>query len=939
MRPKYSSKDGNALKSSQKLRHPGAPSQPTRSQGSFVVGGTRGTRAGAQQPRPRKCSTGSRHDKGDRPLTSMRVPMAPLRLRWFPGNQARAWAESSNNLERLCDFFYHVLLVLDSYTFNSHLKAEFVAEITRLYQQGRIDIGRKRVLHMSEVAGTDDRGNSAAGEGSRGFTGTMVKLKVLAKFLGLLTFCPNWGISASDMASTAHEFHVGRAAEEACHEDFAQPTTCPLPLEVFLNHAWATAGLVGAVPWMADFLRMMKWDEVSSQVESLFQDLGSDLGVHGYRLSSLASKSVVDFGSPRKRGVICSGREFDAAHGSLDAEVVLTRRLIQNCCPYLEDVLTLIRSLGRAWKLGTVAGASGTPFRAGQSPRLIGASGISPRSRRVIKPHPLKPLRVLPSLAEQVQRGESSGEKAGTARGSAHTESTRLRLVEAFFHHSPGELQGIADFVVRYAVQNACEEVLADVIRPAIAAAVSRIQLALKKLGRMDHPPMAPGSVFRISSTALATPGREGVTRRSVDQLVAWTTAELGKNRHIEARSLAGKRGKAAAVSTTLALVPHSLSSRVRRIAAAIAGHHAQQAAERKLLELTTATISETISAYYDQDRAQAIVAKSQLMEQGAGSLSQDNLLPKAPAASDLCTFASVLLEAANCFVRISTESNFMDAVYRVSINKASDIKAIESVVRETLNIVQEIGQFRHSRRIPGNKNDATDAYFEIGNLQKEMSLKGARQNPITLGIFLTSLSRFYGALPDNQHDVWQSVRKSFSPSVRRGNAIGELIELAAIEWEGNASTGAHLVGHDGESSRKGGLEQESCGRLPPWDPLLRLLSWGLVPTVIAENIFLSCIGHASSEISPNLNDLDVAYPTECWQGSRSPSKDGLIAVATAVAKEYHSLGSGEDLSTVLLSDLLHVANKFEPAAVVASKPFHYHPMHFCRLIARLRVA
>lgn len=46
----------------------------------------------------------------------------------------------------------------------------------------------------------------------------------------------------------------------------AQTTGYPLPLEAYLDHAWSTAGLMGAVPWMADFLRMMKWDEISAQV-------------------------------------------------------------------------------------------------------------------------------------------------------------------------------------------------------------------------------------------------------------------------------------------------------------------------------------------------------------------------------------------------------------------------------------------------------------------------------------------------------------------------------------------------------------------------------------------------------------------------------------------------------------------------------------------------
>lgn len=284
--------------------------------------------------------------------------------------------------------------------------------------------------------------------------------------------------------------------------------------------------------------------------------------MHGYHFSSQANESVVDFNSQGRRENVSLANKSETRSGSLDEEVVLTRRLIQNCCPYLEDVLTLIRSLGRAWKLGMIAGGSSTPFRAGQSPRLIGASGMSPRSRRVIKPHPLKPMRVLPSLPEQASRGGSAGEKAETGRGSVHTENTRLRLVEAFFHHLPGELQEIADFVVRHAVQNACEEVLADVIRPEIAAAVNRLQLALNEVDRMDHAPPAPSSVGKTSTAAVANLGRGEMTRQSVDPLVAWMTAAIEDTLESDARSLAGKRGKAVAVTTAMALVPHSLSLR-----------------------------------------------------------------------------------------------------------------------------------------------------------------------------------------------------------------------------------------------------------------------------------------------------------------------------------------------------------------------------------------
>lgn len=275
--------------------------------------------------------------------------------------------------------------------------------------------------------------------------------------------------------------------------------------------------------------------------------MGSDLGVHGYRVSSSPSKTlsfvaVDDDRIPAQVSALSARMNSNAKSGSLDHEVVLSYRFIQNCCPYLQDVLTLIENLGRGWEQGFVAGGNGSPFRVGHSRRLVGASGTSPRSRRVIKPHPMKPIRVLPSLPEQHQRGESSGETLGTGQGSVQRESARLRLVEAFFHSLPDELQVTADFAVRRAVQNACEEVLAAVIRPAVAAAIGRLDVAFghEYAGEMRGT------------------GGEGLVRQRADHVMA----VLGKSLMTKARSLAGERGHAVATATTLALAPQSLSLR-----------------------------------------------------------------------------------------------------------------------------------------------------------------------------------------------------------------------------------------------------------------------------------------------------------------------------------------------------------------------------------------
>lgn len=86
----YLNQDGNAAKSSQKLRHPGT--QPRKAhayqdRASTGVGDARLPKAAGQHVRPRKVGAEPRQSKGQTPAVTARVPTAPLQLRWFPGNQ------------------------------------------------------------------------------------------------------------------------------------------------------------------------------------------------------------------------------------------------------------------------------------------------------------------------------------------------------------------------------------------------------------------------------------------------------------------------------------------------------------------------------------------------------------------------------------------------------------------------------------------------------------------------------------------------------------------------------------------------------------------------------------------------------------------------------------------------------------------------------------
>lgn len=308
--------------------------------------------------------------------------------------------------------------------------------------------------------------------------------------------------------------------------------------------------------------------------------------MHGFR-ASLHAKVPVAFGttassmpvvrSPKSACGIASNLDdtwpsFGSAGkagserkcGSLDSDVVLSRRLIQNCCPYLEDVLALIGTLDRTWNLGLGHGSEPSASRVNRSPHIPRGTGVSPRSRRIIKPHPLRPLPTMPSVPER-QSTNGTSAHTGNDETSLDVDCARLRLVEAFFHTQPSELQITADFVVRRAVQNSCEDVLSDVIRPALASSIHRSHEITTKTTNEGSPTNCRGE----SSSSLVS-GMGGIVSKdhmslsttTFEECVTWTKWAFERTVGFKARSLAGETSRRLAEICTLSLVPQCLPPR-----------------------------------------------------------------------------------------------------------------------------------------------------------------------------------------------------------------------------------------------------------------------------------------------------------------------------------------------------------------------------------------
>ncbi|CAM9329160.1 unnamed protein product [Chrysoparadoxa australica] len=371
--------------------------------------------------------------------------MAPLTQGWFPGNQ---------------EFFYLFLVTLDSYRFAAHLTEALAASIRLL-------------LPTSEVRPPQPAGGSSHTP-VEGFTDRLVKLKVLAKFMGVLVFSPRWSLTPRDEQSTSQKSQEQFIAQVS-QINASRPVLDVLRL---IREAWDAGSLAVVVPWAADYLRMIKLDEASQQSSYYTSVLQLLVCVHA---SQIMHPTNPDFGSgllfvkceleslfeslelvgSRRTQLLKNGPQLPTPRRAagervpFDAQLRLTRVLLEKCSHALDDLYSVLR-----------LGAESAP--------------PTPRKRLVVK-------RVPPTI--RAENGTKlplppTAAAAATATGSSEApidlrESIQKGLVTAFFQQHP-ELHRVANFVVSTVVSNACNAALADAPAAAVAAALSDLK---KELG------------------------------------------------------------------------------------------------------------------------------------------------------------------------------------------------------------------------------------------------------------------------------------------------------------------------------------------------------------------------------------------------------------------------------------------------------------------------
>lgn len=140
-------------------------------------------------------------------------------------------------------------------------------------------------------------------------------------------------------------------------------------------------------------------------------------------------------------------------------------------------------------------------------------------------------------------------------------------------------------------------------------------------------------------------------------------------------------------------------------------------------------------------------------------------------------------------------------------------------------------------------------------------------------------------------------------------------------------SSGTFLGQHNSRSEYG-----DSC----PWSPAVKLLSWGVIPSLEAENALFS---HVQRDTVITQVPEPGEFPFEEVNKMQVNHflKNAATSVVAAVLKGYHSWGTQQNLSHVLLTDLLDCTVESRPQVSCRHTMSHgYHPMNFCRLVGYL---
>ncbi|KAL3663743.1 hypothetical protein V7S43_011158 [Phytophthora oleae] len=370
-------------------------------------------------------------------------------------------------------FFFHFLHSCDSYEFSELVKHQLERQFY--------------VIRDTISPSTDVR---------KDFTEVVLRLKVVAKFLGYLRFSPQWQVTSSIRGLSAHNAAF-KAVEREGINTLEVARDSSLDVKQLLEASILHSSVSKCIPWLCDYLSMLSLDRLSMGT-TYFKQLVVllELLYRSQRLNSLGETGLYIamqieriFRVLRLEGGSFHGSEYQskdllpsveirealadeqAASGEDQLPFLYSQVFVQSCVSELDDLRGFLQTR-----------AQPTPRR-----KLSIGSGLVAAGQPVTPIRKLRPLQVVIEDDRSVEAassfavlqdsipGASSGVKVSTGSpfNFPPVQEENDKLSEAVFKVHP-KLKAMVEFVVGTVTTDVCEHVIAHVVSPRADLLVGR---------------------------------------------------------------------------------------------------------------------------------------------------------------------------------------------------------------------------------------------------------------------------------------------------------------------------------------------------------------------------------------------------------------------------------------------------------------------------------
>jgi len=369
--------------------------------------------------------------------------------KFFPSN-----SDPSEYFRGNQEFFFIFLRSVDSYNFGQQLCRRFVGKISS-YASG-------------------------SARNKRSLEERLTLQKLLAKFLGVLVFSPNWNSVQSDdhdvlgnisnIASASSTFDAQR------HLDLSSPV---LPFFGFLQKALEKRSLIAIIPWVLDYLRMSKWDLISQrsnyyqnlfryllQIQRKIRKMNMTPNIvlvmldMEFFFTSMGSLRKIE-NLPLKFAASCDASTNISVESDLDSlQFTLNKDFAYTCIPLMEELYHLLsaKETGREkGKLGNLSSKKMRPYAVSTLDESIGKEFMSAYSRE---------------YTSDISYSQRSVFLSSRFRDEAIVQ---VQLRNAFFHQHKN-IETIAAFVIGVTIKNACLQITDKFVNPTISKAYKALK-------------------------------------------------------------------------------------------------------------------------------------------------------------------------------------------------------------------------------------------------------------------------------------------------------------------------------------------------------------------------------------------------------------------------------------------------------------------------------